>query len=44
MREGQRERERDRERERIPSSLRTISAEPDAELELTDLTDHEIMT
>ena len=35
------ERERERERERIPSSLRTVSTEPDAGLELTNC---EIMT
>ena len=34
-------RERGRERERIPSRLRTVSAEPDARLELTN---HEIMS
>ena len=33
-REGERKRERERERERIPSRLCTISAEPDACLEL----------
>ena len=43
MQEGQREgeRERERERERISSSLSTVSAEPNAGLELTNL---EIMT
>ena len=39
--ERQRERERERERERIPSSLRTLSAESDAGLELRN---HEITT
>ena len=40
-RERERERERDRERERIPSRLRTVSAEPDARLEPTN---RELMT
>ena len=35
------ERQRVRERERIPSSLHTISMEPDVGL---DVTNHEIMT
>ena len=40
-RERERGRSRERRRKRIPSRLRTVSAEPDAGL---DPTDHELMT
>ena len=41
QRDRERERKRERERERIPSRLCTVSAEPDAGLNLTN---REIMT